>query len=84
MDQRLREQFERICGAGAVLHEPLQLLTYECDALPHLRRSPALVVLPHTYLFSAVVILIAGVLAAVMMRRRIYNLNLVSVLKTRE
>ena len=31
MDQRLREQFVRICGAGAVLHEPLQLLTYECD-----------------------------------------------------
>jgi putative ABC transport system permease protein len=42
------------------------------------------VVLPHTYLFSAIVILIAGVLAALMMRRRIYNLNLVSVLKTRE
>ena len=31
MDQRLREQFVRICGAEAVLHEPLQLLTYECD-----------------------------------------------------
>ncbi len=46
MDQRLREQFVRICGAGAVLHEPLQLLTYECDGLPHLKNSPALVVLP--------------------------------------
>jgi putative ABC transport system permease protein len=42
------------------------------------------VVLPHTYVFSALVILLAGLLAAVMMRRRIYNLNLVSVLKTRE
>jgi putative ABC transport system permease protein len=43
-----------------------------------------IIVLPHTYLFSATVILVAGVIAAVMMRRRIYNLNLVSVLKTRE
>jgi putative ABC transport system permease protein len=42
------------------------------------------VVLPHTYVFSALVILVAGIIAAVMMRRRIYNLNLVSVLKTRE
>ena len=29
-----------------MLHEPLQLLTYECDGLPHLRTAPALVVLP--------------------------------------
>ena len=42
------------------------------------------VVLPHTYLFAAVVILVAGIFAAAMMRRRIYNLDLVSVLKTRE
>jgi len=46
MDQRLLNEFARICGAGAVLHEPLQLMTYECDALPHLRRVPAAVVLP--------------------------------------
>ena len=46
MDQRLLDEFARICGAGAVLHEPLQLMTYECDALPHLRRVPAAVVLP--------------------------------------
>jgi glycolate oxidase len=46
MDQRLLEEFARICGAGAVLHEPLQLMTYECDALPHLRRLPAAVLLP--------------------------------------
>ena len=29
-----------------MLHEPVQLMTYECDALPHLRETPALVVLP--------------------------------------
>ena len=46
MDARLLTEFERICGLGAVLHEPLELLTYECDGLPHLRKSPALVVLP--------------------------------------
>jgi putative ABC transport system permease protein len=43
-----------------------------------------IIVLPHTYLFSATVILVAGVIAAAMMRHRIYNLNLVAVLKTRE
>jgi glycolate oxidase len=46
MDERLAGEFKRICGADAVLREPLQLLTYECDALPHLREKPALVVLP--------------------------------------
>jgi glycolate dehydrogenase FAD-linked subunit len=46
MDDRLADEFRRICGPEAVLHEPLQLLTYECDALPHLREKPALVVLP--------------------------------------
>jgi glycolate oxidase len=46
MDDRLVDQFRTICGADAVLHEPLQLMTYECDALPHLREKPALVVLP--------------------------------------
>lgn len=42
------------------------------------------VVMPRTYLFAATVILLAGVVAGAMMRRRIYNLDLVSVLKTRE
>ena len=42
------------------------------------------VVQPHTYLFAAAVVLVAGVIAASLMRRRIYNLDLVSVLKTRE
>ena len=46
MDDRLANECRRICGADAVLSEPLQLLTYECDGLPHLREKPALVVLP--------------------------------------
>jgi len=44
----LREELTRICGTPYVLHEPVQLMTYECDALPHLREMPALVVLPGT------------------------------------
>ncbi|HVE51837.1 MAG TPA: FAD-binding protein, partial [Ramlibacter sp.] len=35
-----------ICGAHGVLRDPVQLMTYECDALPHLRQAPAVVVLP--------------------------------------
>src|SRR6478672_2945852 len=46
MDQRLLRDLEAVCGSRWVLHEPMQLLTYECDALPHLRNSPAAVVLP--------------------------------------
>src|SRR5437867_5297914 len=46
MNSPLLQEFVRICGSDAVLHEPLQLLTYECDGLSHLRASPALVVLP--------------------------------------
>jgi glycolate oxidase len=46
MNERLAGEFRRICGPDAVLQEPLQLMTYECDALPHLRETPALVVLP--------------------------------------
>jgi putative ABC transport system permease protein len=42
------------------------------------------VILPHTYLFAASVIVVAAVGAGAMMKRRIYNLDLVSVLKTRE
>src|SRR5580765_3565527 len=48
MDQRLLNELAAICGADAVLHEPLQLMTYECDGLPHLRSVPAAVVLPAT------------------------------------
>jgi len=37
-----------VCGDEAVLCEPAQLLAYECDALPHLRATPAVVVLPRS------------------------------------
>src|SRR5262250_2272354 len=46
MDRAFLNQLQRIVGAGAVLHDPLDVLTYECDGLPHLRTSPAAVVLP--------------------------------------
>ena len=46
MDERLIDEFIRICGDKAVVREPVQLLTYECDALPHLRVTPAVVLLP--------------------------------------
>src|SRR6186713_655522 len=46
MDHRIVEQFRRAVGPEAVLTEPIKLLTYECDALPHLRQTPALVALP--------------------------------------
>ncbi|OFW16741.1 MAG: glycolate oxidase subunit GlcD [Acidobacteria bacterium RIFCSPLOWO2_12_FULL_66_10] len=39
-------ELRRILGAAAVLQEPLDLLTYECDGLLHLRGTPAAVVLP--------------------------------------
>src|SRR5919197_1116853 len=39
-------ELRRIAGPAAVLHDPLDLMTYECDALPHLRAVPAAVVLP--------------------------------------
>jgi glycolate oxidase len=46
VDERLIDEFRRICGDPAVVREPVQLLTYECDALPHLRETPAVVLLP--------------------------------------
>ena len=46
MDQVFLSQLQRIVGDGGVLHDPLDVLTYECDGLPHLRMSPAAVVLP--------------------------------------
>jgi len=48
MNDAIVAELRRICGDTAVLDEPLQLLTYECDALTHLRESPALVVLPRS------------------------------------
>jgi len=35
-----------IAGDDAVFSEPLEVLTYECDALTHLRQAPVAVVLP--------------------------------------
>jgi len=46
MDERLVDQFRGIVGPDAVVSDPIQLMTYECDALPHLRELPTLVVLP--------------------------------------
>ena len=39
-------ELRSICGPQAVLNDPVQLLAYECDGLPALRETPALVVLP--------------------------------------
>jgi glycolate oxidase len=41
-------ELRRLCGDDAVFHEPVDLLAYECDGLPHLRGVPAAVVLPAT------------------------------------
>ncbi len=46
LDARLVRELERLCPPGAVLSEPGDLLTYECDALEHLRATPGAVVLP--------------------------------------
>jgi glycolate oxidase len=41
-------ELRRIAGDGAVYAEPIQVLTYESDALTHLRASPGAVVIPST------------------------------------
>src|SRR5262245_13205902 len=46
MDRGFLAELRRIVGGSSVVDDPLQLLTYECDALPHLRASPGAVVLP--------------------------------------
>jgi glycolate oxidase len=46
MDDRFLTELRRISGDSAVFSDPLDVLTYECDALTHLRESPAAVVLP--------------------------------------
>src|SRR5215470_13768515 len=46
MDRAFLAALRRIVGDAHVLDDALELLTYECDALPHLRESPAAVVLP--------------------------------------
>jgi glycolate oxidase len=46
IDTALRREFEVALGSDAVLHDPLQLRTYECDGLTGFREVPALVLLP--------------------------------------
>ena len=46
LDARIVRELERICGTAGIVREPLELLTYECDALPHMHAEPACVVLP--------------------------------------
>jgi glycolate oxidase len=46
MDRAFLSELRRIVGDTGVLEDALDLLTYECDALPHLRETPAAVALP--------------------------------------
>src|SRR4051812_33452754 len=48
MDRAFLAELRQIVGDRNVLDEALDLLTYECDALPHLRETPSAVVLPHS------------------------------------
>ena len=48
MDPAFIAELRRITGDGAVYSDPLELLTYESDALTHLRESPGAVVTPST------------------------------------
>jgi glycolate oxidase len=46
LPDRLIRLFANVVGQDNCISEPAQLVTYECDALPHLRARPGLVVLP--------------------------------------
>src|SRR6478752_1961207 len=46
MERAFLDELRRIVGDSNVLEDALELLTYECDALPHLRETPAAVALP--------------------------------------
>jgi glycolate oxidase len=46
MDRAFLEGLRLIVGDAGVLQDPLDVLTYECDGLAHLRETPAAVVLP--------------------------------------
>jgi glycolate oxidase len=48
MDKSLLKELARVCPPDAVLDDPVALLAYECDALPHLHLTPSVVVLPST------------------------------------
>jgi len=66
------------CALGYLLGWAIVTLgTHDLIAIP-------MVITPRTYAFSAVVIIVAGVVSALIVRRRIDRLDLVGVLKTRE
>ncbi len=46
LSRQLVARFAAVVGEANCISEPSQLVTYECDALPHLRARPGLVVLP--------------------------------------
>jgi glycolate oxidase len=46
LDARVLDELKQVCGPAQVIGDPLQLLTYECDALVHQRGTPGAVVLP--------------------------------------
>ena len=48
IDAALRRRFAAALGEDAVLDDPLQLRTYECDGLTGFREVPALVLLPRS------------------------------------
>jgi putative ABC transport system permease protein len=67
---------------GCVLGYGLSLLIVALIRTEDLRIP--LVILPSTYAYSALVTIVAGVISALVVRRRIDTLDLVAVLKTRE
>jgi glycolate oxidase len=48
MKESFLRELRRIAGNDGVFSEALEVLTYECDALTHLRQSPVAVVLPRS------------------------------------
>ena len=46
MDRAFLTALRRIVGDAGVLEDPLDVMTYECDGLAHLRQTPGAVVLP--------------------------------------
>jgi glycolate oxidase len=60
MPAPLLDELRRICGADGVVTDPVQVLTYECDALPHLRETPMVVVLPRSAAEVQAVVRICG------------------------
>ncbi|OGN86581.1 MAG: glycolate oxidase subunit GlcD [Chloroflexi bacterium GWC2_73_18] len=48
LDAAFVDELERIVGRGGIVRDPVERLTYESDALTHLRAVPGVVVLPET------------------------------------